>query len=82
MRPLRTPASALIARPFTARPVTLTIGGRPATILYSDAVPYQTIGMLQVNAIVPEGTGPGPQPVVLTIGQSGNAQEQVTIAIR
>ena len=73
---------SLIACPFQARPVSLTIGGLPATIYYAGAAPYQTIGKLQVNVIVPQGVASGPQPVVLTIGQANNEQQQVTVAIK
>jgi len=73
---------SLIASPFRARPVSLTIGGLPATILYAGAAPYQTIGKLQVNVIVPQGVASGPQPLVLAIGGTGNEQQQVTVAIK
>jgi trimeric autotransporter adhesin len=73
---------SLIASRFTAKPVSLMIGGQPATILYAGASPYQTMGLLQVNAVVPEKAGSGQQPVVLTIGQTDNAQQKVTMAIK
>jgi uncharacterized protein (TIGR03437 family) len=63
-------------------PVSLTIGGQPAKILYAGAAPFLVSGVLQVNAIVPEGIGSGPEPLVLTVGQSSNAQQQVTVAVR
>jgi uncharacterized protein (TIGR03437 family) len=67
---------------FNTRPVSVTIGGRAAKILYTGTSVYQPWGMLQVNAVVPEGVGPGQQPVVLTIGQTDNAQQKVTMAIK
>ena len=73
---------SLVARPFVALPVSLTIGGQPSRILYAGASPYQTLGMLQVNAFVPEGIGQGPQPVVLSIGGVDNAEQRATIAIK
>jgi uncharacterized protein (TIGR03437 family) len=73
---------SVAARPFVARPVSLNIAGEPATILYAGAAPYQSMGMLQVNAIVPRGAPSGQQPVVLTIGGTDNAQQKVTIVIR
>jgi uncharacterized protein (TIGR03437 family) len=63
-------------------PVSLTIGGQPAKILYAGAAPFLVSGVLQVNAIVPEGIGSGPQPLVLRVGQSSNAQQQVTVAVQ
>jgi uncharacterized protein (TIGR03437 family) len=73
---------SLVARPFTTRPVSLTIGGLPATIFYAGAAPYQTIGKLQINAIVPETLAPGSHPVVLAIGNVANEQQKVTVAVR
>ncbi|MEK7408933.1 MAG: IPT/TIG domain-containing protein [Acidobacteriota bacterium] len=68
---------------FTAQPVSLTIGGQPARVLYGGTVAYQEVwALLQVNAVVPDGVGSGPQPLVLRIGQNDNAQQNVTIAIR
>jgi len=65
-----------------AAPVLLTIGGQPARILYAGAAPYLVSGELQVNAIIPDGIGSGPQPLVLTIGQNNNTQQQVTVAVQ
>jgi uncharacterized protein (TIGR03437 family) len=70
----------VILRP--AAPVSLTIGGQAAEIRYAGPAPYEVSGKLQVNAVVPEGIGSGPQPVVLTIGANSNSQQQVTVAIR
>jgi uncharacterized protein (TIGR03437 family) len=63
-------------------PVSLTIGGQPATILYSGPAPYQLWELLQINAIVPSGAGSGQRPVVLTIGQNDNSAQEVTMAIK
>jgi uncharacterized protein (TIGR03437 family) len=63
-------------------PVSLKIGGQPAQVIYAGAIPYEVTGMLQVNAIVPNNIGSGPQPVVLTIGDNNNAAQQVTVAVK
>lgn len=63
-------------------PVSLTIGGQPAKIQYAGAAPYLVSGMLQINAVVPDGIGSGLVPVVLTIGQNSNAQQNVTVAVQ
>ncbi|HYL74826.1 MAG TPA: hypothetical protein VEU96_11515 [Bryobacteraceae bacterium] len=62
--------------------VSLTIGGQPAQIFYAGAAPVQISGLLQVNALVPANIGSGRQPVVLTIGQGNNAQQQVSVAVQ
>jgi len=65
-----------------AAPVSLTIGGQPAEIRYAGPALYEVSGKLQVNAVVPDGIGSGPQPVVLTIGNNNNSQQQVTVAVQ
>ena len=66
-----------------AAPVSLTIGGIPAQVQYAGVTPYFIfVGLLQVNAVVPAGLSPGPQPLVLTIGENSNAQQQVTVAVQ
>ena len=68
--------------PVPVAPVSAMIGGQPATITYAGSAPGEIIGVLQVNAIVPIGTAPGDQPVVLTIGNNRNAQQRVTVAVQ
>jgi uncharacterized protein (TIGR03437 family) len=65
-----------------AAPVSLTIGGKPASVIYAGAAPYAVPGVIQVNAVVPTGIGSGAQPVVLTIGSNNNASQQVTVAVK
>jgi uncharacterized protein (TIGR03437 family) len=65
-----------------AAPVAVTIGGQPAAILYAGGAPFQPTGVCQVNAVVPAGVGSGPQPVLLTIGQNSNVQQQVTVFVQ
>ncbi len=62
-------------------PVAVTIGGIPAAIEYAGSAPGEIAGVLQVNAVVPQGTAPGPSvPVVLTVG-GATSQPGVTIAV-
>ena len=69
----------LVPRPIA--PVTVTIGGQTAQLVYSGSAPFQVYGILQVNAIVSEGLISGPQPVVLKVGDRDNAAQQVTVAV-
>jgi uncharacterized protein (TIGR03437 family) len=62
--------------------VSLTVGGQAANILYAGAAPGQVSGLMQVNAVVPNGIGSGAQPVVLTIGSNNNSQQGVTVAVQ
>ena len=61
-------------------PVSVTIGGEPAEILYAGAAPGYA-GLMQVNARVPASLAPGDQPVALRLG-SAESQPGVTIAVR
>lgn len=67
---------------FPATTLSVTIGGRPAPLEYVGPSPGSPAAILQVNARVPTGIGSGPQPIVLTVGQNNNAQQQVTIAVQ
>src|SRR5262249_7131133 len=71
-----------VIRPSIVQPVSLTIGGKPAQILYRGSLDFQPWGLLQVNAIVPDGVASGPQPLVLKIGDNDNSQQKVTIAVK
>jgi len=64
----------------TANPVTVTIGGRQARVLFAGLAPDLT-GLYQINAEVPAGLSGGSDvPVVLMVaGQAGPA---VTMAVR
>jgi uncharacterized protein (TIGR03437 family) len=62
--------------------VSLTIGGQPAQILYAGAAPYMVSGVLQVNAIVPDGAGSGSQVAVVTVGQADNSKQSATVTIK
>jgi uncharacterized protein (TIGR03437 family) len=65
---------------FTTQPVSVTIGGQPAKVLYAGTMGEQSSwSVLQVNAIMPAGLGSGPQQVVLKIGADDNSQQNVTV---
>jgi uncharacterized protein (TIGR03437 family) len=65
-----------------ATPVTVTIGGQPATpVTYAGEAPTLVCGVIQINATVPTNIGSGPQTVVVTIGSNTNVQQNVTVAV-
>jgi uncharacterized protein (TIGR03437 family) len=73
------PAAQPLSKPTL--PVTLTIGGFPADILFAGAAPGFA-GLLQINARVPGGlAATGSVPVVLRIG-TASSQNGVTLAVR
>ncbi|MCW5981576.1 MAG: hypothetical protein KIT09_26055 [Bryobacteraceae bacterium] len=75
-------SAAPSAEPFprTTVPVSVTIGGRPATLLYAGLAPGFA-GLYQVNALVPEGVTPGNRvPVIVKAGDQESPP--VTIAVQ
>jgi uncharacterized protein (TIGR03118 family) len=50
----------------TVAPVTATVGGKTATVIYAGSAPGQVAGVMQVEVIVPTGAGTGGVPVVLS----------------
>jgi len=68
--------------PRPALPVTASIGGQPATVLYAGGAPGMVVGVLQVNVQLPDGLAAGSSvPVTLTVGGQ-SSQAGVTIAVR
>ncbi len=66
---------------FTTQPVSVTIGGQSAKVLYAGTIGgmLTSWSVLQVNAVVPAGLASGPQQVVLKIGANDNSQQNVTV---
>jgi uncharacterized protein (TIGR03437 family) len=50
----------------TVTPVTATVGGKAATVIYAGGAPGQVAGVMQVEVVVPTGAGTGAVPVVIT----------------
>jgi uncharacterized protein (TIGR03437 family) len=62
-------------------PVTLTVGGAPATLAYAASAPA-FVGLMQINLTVPDTAPTGASvPVVLTIGKA-QSPSGVTIAVK
>jgi uncharacterized protein (TIGR03118 family) len=61
--------------------VTATIGGMNATVAYAGSAPGQVTGILQVEAVVPQGAGSGAVPVTMKIGD-GSSQTTATIFVQ
>jgi uncharacterized protein (TIGR03118 family) len=58
-------------------PVTATIGGQAATVIYAGSAPGQIAGLMQVELVIPTGAGTGGIPVVLTTGGVSSASAGV-----
>lgn len=76
-----TPGTPPFAKPL-AQPITVTIGGQPASISYAGEAPTLVCGAIQINASVPNSISSGPQPIVLTIGSATNSQQNITVAVQ
>ncbi|MEK7405329.1 MAG: glycoside hydrolase family 99-like domain-containing protein [Acidobacteriota bacterium] len=72
-------ATGVLPKPLL--PVSVTIGGLAAEVLYAGAAPGMVAGAMQVNARVPAATAAGAAtPVVLTVGKTSSAA-RVTVAV-
>ena len=66
----------------TTSPVTASVGGLPAEVLYAGVSPGLIAGIMQINVRLPDGVGANPAaPVALSIG-SFTTPAGVTVAIR
>jgi trimeric autotransporter adhesin len=62
-------------------PVSVTVGGQPASVLYVGAAPGEVAGMLQINVRIPSGIQVGNNvPVGLQVWNN-LSQPKVTIAV-
>jgi uncharacterized protein (TIGR03437 family) len=62
-------------------PVTATIGGKPAEVLYVGSAPQSVSGICQVNLRIPEDLGAGAQAVEILVGGTPT-QRGVTVEIQ
>jgi uncharacterized protein (TIGR03437 family) len=66
---------------FVTQPVTATIGGVTANVLYAGPAPGEVNGVMQVDLTVPQGLASGPQPLVITVG-TAQTQAGITVAVQ
>jgi uncharacterized protein (TIGR03437 family) len=71
-------AANLLPQPLL--PVTVTINGQGAQVLYAGAAPGLVAGVTQVNVRVPEGIGSGVVPILLQVGDA-LSQDDVTLSV-
>lgn len=70
--------SAVTQPPQPRLPLTMTVGGVPVTPFFV-GVPSWSVGVTQVNFVVPAGIPPGPQPVVVTVGGVASPPVNLTV---
>jgi len=74
--------TATVNPPKVAQPVTVTIGGQIADVLYQGAAPGMVAGISQINVRIPANVSAGPSvPVTIAVGDT-QSQGAVTIAIK
>jgi uncharacterized protein (TIGR03437 family) len=72
-------ASTPLARlPKPALPVTVTVGGVPATVQFI-GIPSGLVGVTQINFTIPSSVAPGVQPVVVTVGSAASQSANITV---
>jgi uncharacterized protein (TIGR03437 family) len=66
-----------ISTPYSlpVEPVTVSVAGRMADLIYAGAAPLQTAGVLQVNLHLPAGLAAGAWPVVVFSGRRSSARD-------
>jgi uncharacterized protein (TIGR03437 family) len=66
-------------------PVSATVGGLPATVIYAGTAPGIVTGVMQVNVQIPSNAAPGPAvPLVITVGTGATAastQAGITVSV-
>jgi uncharacterized protein (TIGR03437 family) len=75
-----TPSTPPLAKP--AARVAVTIGGVAAPIQYVGEAPGLVSGVLQVNVVVPDTIGTGPQPIVLSVGAADTSRQPSTVVVK
>jgi uncharacterized protein (TIGR03437 family) len=71
--------------PQPVLPVSVTVGGKPATVKFAGAAPNTVAGVWQVNVELPAGLTSGAVPVVVQLGTAPgtfNSQASVTITVQ
>ena len=72
---------AVAPYPAPLLPVSVTIDGIAAQVLYAGAAPGLVAGLLQIDVQIPNGAASGARPIVLTVGDA-QSQTSVTVAVQ
>jgi uncharacterized protein (TIGR03437 family) len=74
-------ALSLVPFPEIALPVSVTVGGESAEVLYAGAAPLLVSGVFQVNVRIPSEAPSGSVPVVIAIGSAANSSNSAACRI-
>lgn len=72
------PSTAVSGQAKPVLPVSVTVGGVEAFVQVAALAPNQ-IGTAQIGFLVPKGAAPGPQPVVITVGNWSSPPATLTV---
>lgn len=67
--------------PQPTLPVTVTIGGQPANVMFYGEAPGMVSGVMQLNVQVPATVPSGPVPISVTVGGKAT-QSGITVAVQ
>ena len=67
--------------PVPLLPVTASVGGQPAQVLFAAEAPGFVSGVMQVNLLIPQAAASGGQPIVINVGTTPS-QTGVTVAVQ
>ena len=72
------PSTAISGQAKPVLPVSVTVGGLSAFVQAASLAP-NLIGTAQITFLIPAGTAPGPQPVVVTVGKASSPAVNLTV---
>ncbi len=67
--------------PKPTLPVTVSVDGKDAQVLYAGAAPGEVAGVIQVNVVLPQGVISGAVPIVLRVG-AASSQAGVILSVQ
>jgi uncharacterized protein (TIGR03437 family) len=67
--------------PKPVLPVSVSIGGINADVLYAGAAPGKVAGLIQINVRIPDSVPSGPIPISMTVGTRTSAAG-LTVAVQ
>jgi uncharacterized protein (TIGR03437 family) len=67
--------------PVPLLPVTASVGGQPAQVLFAAEAPGLVSGVMQVNLVIPQAASSGAQSIVINVGTTPS-QTGVTVAVQ
>jgi uncharacterized protein (TIGR03437 family) len=70
------------SRVSTANPVSVTIGGASAEVLFAGGAPGMVGGMYRIDVVIPAGLPPGAQPVAVEVAGVSSDPQNATVFVK